>query len=142
MCPVALGYSDTMTEQTQAVPEVPIEFMGRTLYIRMPRPEQILVWQRTLNRLQSPDSQDWNGVQVLAALERTRKIIDSLLADPKDIEWLDDGMLSGQIGLKDTATIITRAVEKFAESAEGSGNREQRRAAKSPAKKAARKRAS
>lgn len=137
-----------MTEPTEAPeattatlpPEQEIEFAGRKLWVRMPSPEQLLVWKRTLKQLQGADVTGWNGEQVMKALERTRAIIDSLLVHDTDKEWLDDEMLAGTIGLKDTASIINQTVEAFTLAAEEGGNRADRRAAKkAPAKKAARK---
>lgn len=140
-----------MTEQTEAteaatpdaVPEQEIEFLGRTLWVRMPSPEQLLVWKRTVNQLRGADVSGWNGEQVMKALERTRKIIDSILANGVDVEWLDDEMLAGRIGLRETAQIIQKTVDAFVDAAEREGNRETQRAAKkAPGKKAVRKKAS
>lgn len=127
-----------MTEEEVVDPtlETEIEFSGRKMFVRMPRPEQLIVWKRTLDRLQAVDGSDWNGAQVMAALERARKIVDSVLVHPTDVEWLDDEMLAGRVDLKDTTQIILKAVEAFGQE----GNREERRAAKTvPAKKATRK---
>ena len=135
-----------MTEQTEAAtpvatPELEIEFEGRQIWVRMPSPEQLLVWKRTLKQLQGADVTGWNGEQVMKALERTRMIIDSLLVHETDKEWLDDEMLAGTVDLKKTAEIINLTVEAFATAAEEEGNRDTRRAAKkaAPAKKARRK---
>jgi len=131
-----------MTEPSTAgteVPTAPIMFQGREMFIQVPRPEQILVWKRTLDGLQRPEVQSWNGAQVLAALERTRKIIDSLLVNQADIDWLDDEMLAGRLGLVETAGIITEAVKAFQTMAAEMGNREERRANAKATKKAARK---
>jgi hypothetical protein len=129
---------------TELPPELEIPFAGRTLWVKMPTPEQLLVWKRTLRQLQAADVSGWNGEQVMKALERTRLIIDSLLVHDTDKEWLDDEMLAGTIGLMDTAGIINGTVDAFATAAEEGGNRETRRAAAkkaTPAKKAARKKA-
>jgi hypothetical protein len=134
-----------MTEQTpaaEAVLEQEITFFGRQLWVRMPGPEQLLVWKRTLVQLQGAEVEGWNGEQVMRALERTRRIIDSLLVHDTDKEWLDDEMLDGRITLTDTAGIINSTVEAFVSAAEAEGNRETRRAAAkkaAPAKKATRK---
>lgn len=135
-----------MTEQTEApdeatsgetiIPEREIDFRGRKLWVRLPGPEQLLVWKRTLSKLQNMETSDWTGDQVMAALERTRKIIDSLLINEADKDWLDDQMLESQVGLLETAHIIQLATEAF----QVDGNREQRRAAAKP-KKAARRKA-
>jgi hypothetical protein len=136
-----------MTEQTEATEaaapvEMPaekeIDFQGRKLWVRLPRPEALLVWKRTLAKLQNLDTGDWNGEQVMAALERTRKIIDSLLVHEIDKDWLDDEMLASRLGLIETAQIINLTVEAY----QADDNREARRAAKKAlAKKATRKKA-
>jgi len=135
-----------MNEQTpadEAILEREIQFSGRQLWVRMPGPEQLLVWKRTLVQLQGAEVEGWNGEQVMRALERTRRIIDSLLVHDNDKEWLDDEMLDGRITLTDTAQIINGTVEAFVNAAEAEGNRETRRAAKkvAPVKKATRKKA-
>jgi hypothetical protein len=118
--------------------EKEIDFQGRKMWVRIPRPEALLVWKRTLKKLQDVETSDWGGDEVMAALERTRKIIDSLLVNEVDKDWLDDEMLDSRIGLIETAQIINLTVEAYA----ADDNRETRRAAKkAPAKKATRKKA-
>ena len=129
-------------EQTEAPealpPELEITFKGRLIWVRMPTPEQLLVWKRTLRQLQDAEVKSWNAEQVMIALERTRKIIDSVLVNKADVIWLDDEMLEGNLTLLDTAQIIQSTVEKFADEAKAEGNRETRRAKAAP-KKARRK---
>lgn len=125
-----------MTEQEAVDRDQPmvgeIKFQGRTLKIRAPKPEQVLIWQRTMKRLESANLSDWSGEQVLAALERSRMIIDSLLDDPADISWLDDEMLAGRVSLREASEIIIEAVKWM------TGDRAQRRAAKkAPARRKA-----
>lgn len=128
--------------QAEVMPEQEIEFHGRKMWAKMPSPEQLLVWKRTLKQLQGADVDGWNGEQAMKALERLRLIIDSVVAHDTDKEWLDDEMLAGNLGLMETAGIINSTVEAFADAAEAEGNRETRRAAKkAPAKKATRKKA-
>lgn len=136
-CPPFLVYGDTMEEpkDTLASPELPITFQGREIYVRMPTPDQLVVWQRTVRMLQREDL-DWTADTVMTALDRSRRIIGSLFVSEKDNDWLDDEMLDGRVGLKDTAQIIQLTVEAFADAAKQGGNRATRRA---PAKKAAKK---
>lgn len=120
-----------MTEQTEnpaAELELPIEFQGRELYVHMPTPEQLLVWRRVLQRLQRVETAELTGIEVLNALERFRLIIDSLVANPKDIDWLDDEMLAGRLGIKELAPLITLSVEAFQRNADETSNRATRRA--------------
>lgn len=138
-----------MTEQTEVttpdvVPEQEINFQGRKLRVKMPRPEQILVWKRTLAQLESMGGSDWTADNVMATLERLRKIIDSILADKTDVTWLDDQFLDGSLNFQTTMPIFAATVDAFADAAEREGNRATRRATKKtvPAKKATRKAAS
>ena len=114
-----------MTEQEVADQDQPmmgeIEFQGRTLKIRTPRPEQILIWQRTIKHLEAANLSDWSGEQVLAALERARMIIDSLLYDPADISWLDDEMLAGRVGLKEASRIVIEAMKQMTDRTQRQG---------------------
>jgi hypothetical protein len=84
-----------MTEQGEAPQGGPetrvVQFMGREFNSVLPEPEQILVWKRTVDRLKSHMG-TWTGEQALNALDRIRKIIDSILS-PADIDWIDDQML-------------------------------------------------
>lgn len=130
---------ETETAAPEAAPMREIEFYGRTMWVHLPSPEQLLVWKRTVARLQELNPASWTGDEVLAALERARRIVDSLLEHEADKDWLDDQMLDRKITSRQTTEIITKAVEAFADQSDD--NREARRAAKkAPAKKAARKR--
>lgn len=106
-----MRYAEAMT--TEDVPERVITFHGRQLVVRFPTPEQLLVWQRTVKLLQAPETEGWDGEQVLRALERARKIIDSVLTEPRDRDWLDDEMLTNDLSLIDAAGIIQQTIEAF-----------------------------
>jgi hypothetical protein len=119
--------------------ELPIEFLGREMYVHMPSPEQLLVWRRVLDRLQRVDTAEASGMELLNALERFRKIVDSLMANPKDIDWLDDEMLAGRLAIQELAPMIPLAVVAFQDEAAKNGNRSTRRAAAKKATPARRK---
>jgi hypothetical protein len=125
-----------MTEPTDTqVPEREITFRDRQIWVKPPKPEQLLVWQRTLKRLQEPGL-TWTGESVMAALERLRLIIDSVILNQVDKDWLDDEMLAGKLEMRDTSEIVHLTIDAFNEPA----NRAERRAATkkaAPAKKAA-----
>lgn len=121
--------------------ELPVMFMGREIFSRFPSPEQLIVWQRTIKRLQGVDeSASWTGSEVMAALERLRKIVDTLIVNRADVDWLDDQFLDETVTFQTLAPFITAVVTAFQEFAEANGTRAEKRAAKkAPAKKAARK---
>lgn len=119
---------DDVSEIQGEIPQGEITFQGRTIKVRMPSPEQVLVWNRTMEKIERANLNDWTGKQVLSALERTRKIIDSVIMDPEDIDWIDDEMLAGRFGLKEASQIVLDALAAFQ-------NREQRRATKTGARR-------
>lgn len=134
-----------MTEQVteQAAPEMPeasVPFRGREVWVRMPRPEQLLVWQRTLDKLQNagPDT-NWTASTVMVALERLRKIVDSILVNEADKTWIDDQFLEGTMQFTELVPLVNLTAEKFAEMAEQEAPNRAARRAKKSGKKAARK---
>lgn len=138
-----------MTDPSTEVAEAPvteIDFEGRAIFVRLPTPEQIVVWQRVVKQLQNLESGEWTGEHLVKVLDRSRRLIDSLLVHPGDVEWLDDEMLDGKVTIVRAATIIQKSMDAFQKLADEktaeSGNREERRAAKkAPAKKAVRRKA-
>lgn len=119
-----------------------ITFRDRVIWVRLPSPEQILVWQRIVRQLQSPDIRGWDSDEVMRALDRARRIIDSIILHRIDVEWLDDLMLDGDLTLEGAAEILQLTIEAFGDGRESSGNRADRRAAKNAKpKKATRRKA-
>lgn len=121
------------------VPTVPVMLNGREIHAKMPRPEQLLVWQRVLKTLtEAPPNTTWTGSEVMAALERLRKIVDSLIVNKADIAWMDDQFLDEALTFTDLAPFLTDVTAKFAELAEESApNREAKRAVKKATRKKA-----
>lgn len=127
--------SDTSTAAQMPVAE--IEFQGRTLMVTLPDPTQLLVWKRTLVRLQNANTSNWTGADVMAALERLRVIIDTLIVDDADKQWIDDQLLNKSFGLAELAQLPTLAAQAFSTP----NNREERRAAAAKKTTTARRRA-
>lgn len=125
-----------MTEQ--AAPERPqkqITFRERDIAVQFPTPEQLVVFKRTIAKLES-DTDGWTGAQVIGAFERVRRIVDTVIVDRADREWVDDMILDGEFDLKDAAEIVLLAVQSFSDESQ---NRATRRAKVTPAKKATRR---
>lgn len=135
-------YSDIMTEQTAppAEKQAPfgteslITFRGRQMVVRFPTDAQLMVWKRTMRNLANAENESWDGEQALAALDRAGKIIDSVIVDRADREWLDDLTLDDGLTLVDRAEIIKLTITAFG--AEGEDTKPAKRA---PAKRTRRK---
>lgn len=118
------------------------ETKTRMMWVKRPTPEQLLVWQRTVTKLtNAPVTASWTGSEVMGALERLRKIVDSLLVNRADTDWIDDQFLDGTLTFETLTPLVTETTLAFQKAAAEGGNREERRAAAKtkPAKKAARK---
>lgn len=101
-------------QQTAAEPEVKaITWRGREIAVRFPTDGQLLVWQRSIKDIQAQDTAAWDGEQALKALSRLGLILDSVMVDRPDREWLDDLTLEEGLGLMDRAEILRLAVEAF-----------------------------
>lgn len=133
----------TTEPEAEAPVELPVMLLDREIYSRMPSPEQLIVWQRTIKRLEdAPMDASWTGSEVMAALERLRKIVDTLIVNRADVDWLDEQFLDETITFQTLAPFITNVVTAFQEFAAAQANRETRRATKKTvAKKATRKKA-
>ena len=124
-----------MTEQQGGAPagtERAITFQGREIWVKFPSGEALTVWRRTLETLQRTEDADWDGQRIMRAFDRLRRIIDSIILNQIDKDWLDDEWLDGRLTIVESAQIVQLTIEAF-----GAGdNQEGRRVA---AKKAARR---
>lgn len=130
-----------MTEETDGTTSteemtIPVPFKGREIHMRMPTPEQLLVWQRTMKQFENMNAAGMNAHQALNAIDRCVRIITSLFVQPKDREWLDDGLLDQEIKLNDLLPLMSDTIEAFRAVVQESGNREERRAAAKVVRKA------
>jgi hypothetical protein len=124
-----------MTERQREEPELKqISFRDRDITVCLPTAGQLMVWQRTIKQLQNQDTGAWDGEQALAAMERAGKILDTVVVDRTDRDWLDDLTLDGEIDLPERAEIIKLTVQAF-------GTQEEQTPARkaAPAKRARRK---
>ena len=124
-------------QQVRPEPEVrEITFRDRVLLIKLPTPEQVLVWKRTLTQVEAlEEAPAKDGYALMRMIDRTRRIIDSVLVNDADKEWLDDLMLDGKLPLNEAVQVVIKGMEAFGA---GANNREERRAA-APVKRARRK---
>lgn len=90
-----------------------IKFHDRPLTVRVPNLEQFHAFQRIMGRVEKGRVDDWTGEDAMKMLNRMRGLIDSVLVDPADVEWLDDQMLEGSVDMQEAMTILIEAVKAF-----------------------------
>lgn len=112
-----LRYAQTMTDQPQSAdePEVrEITFRERVLLVKMPSPEQLVVWKRIATQIErlneAPDSSAYSYIKMI---DRSRSVIDSVLVSENDKDWLDDLLLEHGLTLNEAMDIIIKTIEAF-----------------------------
>ena len=101
-------------EQNTGAPagtERPITFQGREMWVKFPTGEQLTVWQRTLQMLQRDETTGWTGEKVMQAYSRLRRIIDSIILNEIDKDWLDGEWLDGRLTIVESAQIVQLTLE-------------------------------
>jgi|SRR6187549_3205397 len=125
--------------------ELPVMLGDREIYVRRPTAEQLLAWQRVVTRLSdAPIDASWTGTEILGAMERMLRIVNSLMVNKADVVWMDDRFLDGTLDFAKVTPFITAVVDAFKDHADAQlaehGTRPEKRAAKKAApKKATRK---
>ena len=104
-----------MTDTSEQRQQRLINFRGRDMAVRFPTDAQLFVWQRTITELQQADTESWDGEEAMRANMRAGRIIDSVIVDRADRQWLDDLTLDEGLNLADRAEIITLTVAAFTE---------------------------
>lgn len=90
-----------------------IMFMGRTMLVQAPSPEQLSVWQRLATRAQAMTGAGLTGDGAARLFGRAHRVIESVLVDEHDREWLEDQFLDRALTLEQAADILTLTVNVF-----------------------------
>lgn len=128
---VVVGKAETVVPKADT-----IEFLGRTMRVKMVAPEQLVVWRRLANRLQGAEgaaemdetprdgeTREQARARVsdygMTQLDRMLKVVGSVLLDRVDRDWVEDQLLEGTVRLTTTgdipgvADIISLTVDHF-----------------------------
>lgn len=76
-----------------------IEFRGRTMPVRFPTAEQLTVWNRTARRASEISGRDITNQEAATLLDRVLRIIQSVLDEQADRDWVEDQLLDGGLTL-------------------------------------------
>ena len=90
-----------------------VTFQGRDIKVKCPTEEQIFAWERLLSKMETMAKEAATVDTARILLNRCNKIIDSVIADPEDREWMEDGRLDGTISMKDAAKIVIDALAAY-----------------------------
>lgn len=106
-------------EQVPADERKTIVFQKRTIAVRLPTPDQLVAFRRVFARLESARATEMDGERALALLERAAKVVDTVIADEVDRDWLDDQRLEGAATTEDIMPIIINAISAYGDEAPG-----------------------
>ncbi len=90
-----------------------VTFQGRQIAVKCPTEEQIFAWERLLTKMETMTKEAATIDTARTLLNRCNKIIDSVIADPADREWMEDGRLDGTVNMKDAAQIVIDALAAY-----------------------------
>jgi hypothetical protein len=105
----------TTTTET-AVSELesrPVDLFGRPVRVRRPTAEHIAVWQRLAKQWAALGSGAMSNGDAMALLDRAMRIVETILADRADWEWLMDQMLEGVLKLDQVVGIVGLTVDAY-----------------------------
>lgn len=97
---------DAATEPAGKPESRPVDFYGRQIQAKRPTPEQVAVWQRVAKRFAAIDKDTMTNDSAMRSLDQAMRVVESTLADPDDMEWLEDQLLSGLMRLDQVVGII------------------------------------
>jgi hypothetical protein len=109
-----------------------IPFHGRNILVSTPTGEQLVIYRRISLQFQALEAQQnrdggISGEDALRHMDRATRLIQSVMVNTYDREWLEDEMLMGNITLEKAADILTEAFAALKKSAAQQGNRQARR---------------
>lgn len=107
-----------------------VEFQGRTIEVRAPDLEQIVIIRR-LQRVFSDAAKlkDIEAEEALKLMDRALKAVTSVTVNPEDLEFIEDLWLDRKIRLEQTLPLLTASMKALEAANADQMNRAERRAA-------------
>jgi hypothetical protein len=92
-----------------------VTFAGREVLFRQPTAGQIIILRRRLLRLQAQAAQSPDQATQLELASQlvvdTLSVVESLVVDPADVEYLEESMLTGKIDHTELMAVIGMKAE-------------------------------
>lgn len=111
------------TPDVDGHPTTAIEFEGRRMLVRRPSIEQIAMYRRTAKQMEALKDRDITtpkqGEDVVRIFDRAARMIESVLVDDDDREWVQDQLMAGR-KISDLVPILRQAIDKLGEQAAAS----------------------
>jgi len=117
-------------EQAPPVPEYKsVTVKDRVIEVRKPTEEQLFAWDRILRKLEQMAKAVETANQARRLMDKCDVIINAVIVNEDDKDWLEDGQLDGTITLEDAGKIVLEALKAYESEIKGEpANRAARRA--------------
>jgi hypothetical protein len=99
--------------ETVVVPLKTVTLKGRTIEVRRPTDEQLFAWDHILRRMEAIGSNIQNLEQARKLIAKCETIINSVIVNEADRDWIEDGRLGGTITLHDAGSIVIDALKMY-----------------------------
>jgi len=107
-----------------------VKFHGRTIRVRAPEPEQIMVIKRMQTLFSNAaKSEKLTADEAIRLMDRALKAVCSVIVDPDDVVFLEDLLLTRQAKLDDTLPLMKESMEALKRANSTDDNRADRRSA-------------
>ena len=118
-----------VTADGQALQTAEVTFRGRTMVVRVPNEGQLAVMKRFSAEYSAmSEGQSIDAKKAIAMSGRAIGIVQCVLADDDDMEWIADSILMDDFGIMDALPIVQEAMKQL--KLVNIPNREERRATK------------
>lgn len=116
-------------DKTEQAATATVTFHGRPMLVRVPEPEQIVIYQRVAAQFQERTAKGpIGGPEAVALYDRALKVITSLIIHHDDVVYIEDLLLERKTNLAGCTPILTDAVSALREANPHlNANRETRR---------------
>lgn len=109
--PEAMANPDAAPDPMDAV--TPVPFKGRTIMVKLPTPEQLTMYRRLSRQFQdmarTGAAEHMELDEALRQLDRATRLVQSVMADADDREWLEDMLLEGNVKMEECSTLLREA---------------------------------
>lgn len=109
----AASPAPVVTDDAPVVANETITFEGRSMSVRMPDAEQLVAWDSLTRKVQRRDPDTVTMADAVKFTSQLYVIIESLLVDPDDVDWLWEMRATRKIDLEKASAIITDALKAF-----------------------------
>lgn len=100
-------------ETAKPVKQAPktVTLKGRVIEVSRPTDEQLFAWDQVLRRMEAMGKNIENTDQARKLINKCMNIINAVIANEDDRDWLEDGRLDGSITLKDAGELVLEALK-------------------------------